>query len=73
MNVEIKWLGHACFAIRGGDYTIVIDPYNSDYTTGYPKLRVKADMLLVRAFRTQLPGGRGPLRAAGERLPVHHQ
>ncbi|MBR1457500.1 MAG: MBL fold metallo-hydrolase [Oscillospiraceae bacterium] len=47
MNVEIKWLGHACFAIRGGDYTIVIDPYNSDYTTGYPKLRVKADMLLV--------------------------
>ena len=47
MSMEIKWLGHACFAIRYQGYTIVIDPYNSDYITGYPKLRVKADKLLV--------------------------
>ena len=45
--MEIQWLGHACFAIRHKGYTIVIDPYNSDYTNGYPKLRVKADMVLV--------------------------
>lgn len=45
--IKIKWLGHACFAISCGGYTVVIDPYNSDYTAGYPKLRIKADKLLV--------------------------
>ena len=45
--MKIQWLGHACFAISHKGYTIVIDPYNSDYTTGYPKLRIKADKLLV--------------------------
>ena len=45
--MEVKWLGHACFAITHKGYTVVIDPYNSDYTAGYPKLRVKADKLLV--------------------------
>ena len=45
--MKIQWLGHACFAITHKGYTIVIDPYNSDYTTGYPKLRIKADKLLV--------------------------
>ena len=45
--MEIKWLGHACFAITHDNYTVVIDPYDADYTVGYPKLRVKADKLLV--------------------------
>ena len=45
--MEIKWLGHACFAITHKGYTVLIDPYNSDYTAGYPKLRLKADKLLV--------------------------
>ena len=45
--MTIQWLGHACFAIRHKGYTIIIDPYNSDYTAGYPKLRLKADMVLV--------------------------
>ena len=45
--MEIQWLGHACFAIRHKGYTIVIDPYNSDYTNGYPKLHIRADMVLV--------------------------
>ena len=45
--MEIQWLGHACFKISHRGYSIVIDPYDSDYTSGYPKLRVKADKLLV--------------------------
>ena len=45
--MEIKWLGHACFAVTHKGYCVVIDPYNSDYTAGYPKLRLKADKLLV--------------------------
>ena len=44
----IQWLGHACFRISHDGWTIVIDPYNSDYVTGYPKLRgVRADQLLI--------------------------
>lgn len=47
MALTIQWLGHACFAIRKDDYTLIIDPYNSDYINGYPKLHVKADKVLV--------------------------
>ena len=45
--MKLKWLGHACFEITHKGYTVLIDPYDSDYTAGYPKLRVKADKLLV--------------------------
>lgn len=46
--MEIQWLGHACFRISHDGWTIVIDPYNSDYVTGYPKLKgVRADQLLI--------------------------
>ena len=45
--MTVQWLGHACFRITHKDYSIVIDPYNSDYINGYPKLRVKADQVLV--------------------------
>ena len=44
----IQWLGHACFRISHDGWAIVIDPYNSDYVTGYPKLQgVRADQLLI--------------------------
>ena len=45
--MKLRWLGHACFEITHNDYTVVIDPYNSIYTAGYPVLKVKADKLLV--------------------------
>ena len=46
--MEIQWLGHACFRISHKGYTVIIDPYNSDYTSGYPKLKgLKADKLLI--------------------------
>ena len=46
--MTIQWLGHACFKITHKGYTVVIDPYNSDYTVGYPKLSgIKADKLLI--------------------------
>jgi L-ascorbate metabolism protein UlaG (beta-lactamase superfamily) len=46
--MEIQWLGHACFRITHDGWAIVIDPYNSDYVTGYPKLSgVRADQLLI--------------------------
>ncbi len=46
--MEIRWLGHACFTITHRGYTLAIDPYNSDYVVGYPKLSgLKADRLLI--------------------------
>ena len=45
--MTIQWLGHACFKITHKGYSVVIDPYNSDYTAGYPKLKVTADKLLI--------------------------
>ena len=46
--MEIRWLGHACFTITHRGYTLAIDPYNSDYVAGYPKLSgLKADRLLI--------------------------
>lgn len=46
--MEIRWLGHACFTITHAGYTLAIDPYNSDYVTGYPKLSgLRADKLLI--------------------------
>ena len=42
--MTIQWLGHACFKITHKGYSVVIDPYNSDYTAGYPKLKVTADI-----------------------------
>ena len=37
--MELRWLGHACFPVAHAGYTLCIDPYNSDYVTGYPRLR----------------------------------
>ena len=45
--MEIRWLGHACFAVTHEGYTVVIDPYDFRYTAGYPELKVKADKLLI--------------------------
>lgn len=45
--MRITWHGHACFSVSHKGYTVVIDPYNADYTVGYPKLRLNADKLLI--------------------------
>ena len=45
--MTIQWLGHACFRITHQGYSIIVDPYNSDYINGYPKLFARADQVLV--------------------------
>lgn len=46
-EMKIQWLGHACFRITEGDWSVVIDPYDFHYTEGYPELRTSADEILV--------------------------
>ena len=43
--MDIVWHGHACFRLRGREATIVTDPY--DRSTGYPVLKITADVLTV--------------------------
>jgi len=37
--MEISWLGHSCFIIKGGEKTVITDPYppNLGYCLGKPK------------------------------------
>jgi L-ascorbate metabolism protein UlaG (beta-lactamase superfamily) len=37
--VEIRWLGHACFELREGDTTVLVDPF----LTGNPRAAAAAD------------------------------
>ena len=43
--MDIVWNGHACFRLRGRDATIVTDPY--DRSTGFPQLKLTADVVTV--------------------------
>ena len=41
-RMEIKWLGHSCFRIRGKNTTIITDPYSPDlgYSLGKPTANI---------------------------------
>jgi L-ascorbate metabolism protein UlaG (beta-lactamase superfamily) len=61
--VEIVWLGHACFRIRGRDATVVMDP--CDRPTGYDMGRVRADIVTISSYHpnhSYLAGVRGEPR-----------
>src|SRR3989304_3652494 len=40
--MEITWLGHSCFRIRGKEVTIITDPYDKSlgYTLGKPTANI---------------------------------
>jgi L-ascorbate metabolism protein UlaG (beta-lactamase superfamily) len=44
--VDLSWLGHACFRLRGRDATILTDPYEGD-GWGYPPLAVSANIVTI--------------------------
>ena len=43
--MEIIWLGHSCFRIRGREATIITDPFNK--TLGYPMRKPTASIVTV--------------------------
>ena len=40
--MDINWLGHSCFKIKGSNATVITDPYSPDlgYTLGKPTARI---------------------------------
>ena len=43
--MEITWLGHSCFRLKGKQATIVTDPFSPDL--GYPPLKLNAQIVTV--------------------------
>ena len=43
--MEITWLGHSCFRLKGKDITVITDPHDS--SSGYTLGRVQADVVTV--------------------------
>jgi L-ascorbate metabolism protein UlaG (beta-lactamase superfamily) len=43
--MEIHWLGHSCFRLRGRELTVVTDPFPPEL--GYPLGRVEANLVTV--------------------------
>ena len=46
--MEIKWLGHSCFLIKGKERTIITDPYHP--SLGYSLGEPKADIVTLSHF-----------------------
>jgi L-ascorbate metabolism protein UlaG (beta-lactamase superfamily) len=43
--MEITWLGHSCFRIKGKEATVVTDPF--DQTLGYPAINPTASIVTI--------------------------
>ncbi|HEY1298763.1 MAG TPA: MBL fold metallo-hydrolase [Chloroflexota bacterium] len=44
--MDLSWLGHACFRLRGRDVTILTDPYDAD-GLGYAPLATSANVVTI--------------------------
>jgi L-ascorbate metabolism protein UlaG (beta-lactamase superfamily) len=69
--VDISWLGHACFRLRGRDVSILTDPFEGD-DWGYPPLSTTADVITIsnphphHAGLSGVSGAQRVLRGPGE-------
>ncbi len=41
--MKITWLGHSCFKLESGGYTVILDPYKDGYVPGLAPVRACAD------------------------------
>ena len=68
--MEITWLGHSCFRLRGKGATVVTDPF--DKTSGYHLGKITADIVTVshdhpqHSFVSGIGGEPKVLRVPGE-------
>jgi len=68
--VEITWLGHSCFRIRGRQATVITDPYSPNL--GYSLAKPKADIVTVshqhegHSYVSGIEGNPKPVLGPGE-------
>ena len=68
--MEITWLGHSCFRLKGNDLTIVTDPF--DDSLGYRPGNLRADVVTVshegphHSYLERVQAARKLLRGPGE-------
>lgn len=43
--MKIQWLGHACFLVSSGEYSIALDPYADGKVPGLRPLRIQANAI----------------------------
>lgn len=41
--MKLTWLGHSCFKLESGGYTVILDPYKDGYVPGLAPIRESAD------------------------------
>ncbi len=46
IGMHITWLGHSCFKIEKGGYSVIIDPYKDGSVPGLKNIRESADMVI---------------------------
>ena len=56
--LEVRWLGHSCFALSDGETTVVMDPHDGD-SLNLPPPRVEADVVTVSHGHEDHAGGVG--------------
>jgi L-ascorbate metabolism protein UlaG (beta-lactamase superfamily) len=76
----VTWLGHSCFKVQYGDYTMVIDPYKDRKVPGLAPLKVEADEVFtshshddhgyVQAVKLRKPPQPSPFRVT--KVRCHH-
>lgn len=70
VEVEITWLGHSCFRIRGRQTTVITDPYSP--SLGYSLGKPKADIITVshqhegHSYVSGIEGNPKPVLGPGE-------
>lgn len=45
-QLELRWHGHACFSLTCQNFTVVFDPYEDNYVSGFAPLDLDADLVL---------------------------
>jgi L-ascorbate metabolism protein UlaG (beta-lactamase superfamily) len=68
--MEIKWLGHSCFVLRGKEATVVTDPFDS--SLGYPLAMPEANIVTLshehphHSFAAAVAGNPKLIKGPGE-------
>ena len=78
--VKIQWLGHACFRMDYGDWSLVIDPYEDGSVDGLGNIRQSADAVYcshghgdhAAVANVTLSGRAAPADFAMETIEIPH-